>query len=284
MDLEKFEAELRLGVPFEEKWKRPDINEVQVAMFRKRGKLFTWRPMIDPHIAIFYDDPVILGDALEQIDLSSTSTPKVERNSLRAYWYSFSHSEALETAKDTLSTSKVRFYPFGLESLLEDIEKFRQEREGLRISHGQWVHPSVGATLFIVDLDSAHKEEVKRVVDSGLLEHLLFKGHPDRVYLMLVSKDASSVPPEIFPLVEFGCFMGDNEKFVNPYIKDTTFIHDPLVFRDSRGKFYSKWRDESGDLYDKRYSLNTIGKKVTSQRDVERGDFLNWIEGLDDGS
>lgn len=284
MNIERFEASLRLGIPFDENWRRPDLADVRLEMFRKRGKPLAWRPIIDPHIFLFYDSYKILRECLEAIEKEEISTPYVKRDSFRAYWFSGKRTEAFTIAREILKDPAPRIFSQGIFRLLLDIEEFRKAREDSRIAAGFWNNSAVGAALMVIDLDSFPYEELDNIAESPLLESLLFRGLTERIFLCLVAKDASKVPIKLLPFVEFGCFVGQNEKFVEPFKSRGVNELKPLIYRDSLGKFFQAWSNEIGDLYNRRYSLNEEGQRAIQKENAENQAFVDWIRALDDGS
>lgn len=281
----ELEAEIRLGFPFKESWDFPDLGEANIELYRRRNKPLAWRALIDPHLFFFYNDYYHLEEALKKVHRFTTTSVRVKRKSMRVQWRSLKKTEALDIAVKELGKDHAKFYPFGLLDLLYDIEEFRKSRERLRKSRRMSDLPSVGATIFLIEADSTTKEELQEAVSSGVLETLLLKGRPERVFLWIVAKSAKSIPASILPFVEFGIFVGeDNERYAKPFITEDTYVYKPLVFRDHYGWFYQKHRNHAGEIYDRRYSLNEIGEEILTARKVEADGFVDWIEGLDDGN
>lgn len=280
MNTEKFEAQVRLQKDFTQKWMgTPDITSVRLNMFRKRNKPLSWRPIIHDNAFLFHGGNEKI---IKQIFEGLPGLQKSMQKSVESNYYTFKNSPTSEIAKNFVKN--YHQYPFGFQQFLEDLEEFRSYREGLRIKHNQWVLPSVGATIFYIDLDSISEEELINAYNSGLLTHFLKNAKSERIFLFLMASDPWKLPEELWVFMDWGIFAGGTESFAENFRNNNTYTPKPLIARDPVGKYYREDLNELGNIYEMRYSLRPDYQKVLEDRKKEAEDFIKWIEAKDSGN
>lgn len=287
----------RLGIPDGKYAGDTSLSDVSFPLlseniFRKKVR---FSPLSNQNLLLLYDGDTGLDVFNYVLPSFARFEQKHPNSGFRAH-YRFFDSGLLESAfgsskvSKTVKTTKIaeNAKNGGFSEFLADLRAVVEYRLGKAREEGLSEAIFEPADLFFLNLDNPNVSTVLSSPDGSVRENLSFllsEGKVGRVFLALVAEKMSTIPEYVFPLVSMGVFVGENQRLMEPYLKQGDFGTLVRAGENSipDAMFFDRATDRAGYgyLHFRRLSPKRSLEKILSDGNWEN--YLNFLDTLGNG-
>ena len=287
----------RLGIPDGKYAGDTSLSDVSFPLlseniFRKKVR---FSPLSNQNLLLLYDGETGLDVFNYVLPSFARFEQRFPNSGFRAH-YRFFDSGLLESAFDSSKVSKtVKTVKIaenakngGFSEFLADLRAVVEYRLEKAREEGLAEAIFDPADLFFLNLDNPNVSAVLSSNEGTTkenLSYLLSEGKAGRVFLALVAEKMSAIPEYVFPLVSMGVFVGENQRLMEPYLKQGDFGTLVKAGENSipDAMFFDKDTDRAGYgyLHFRRLSPKRSLEKILSDGNWEN--YLNFLDTLENG-
>lgn len=237
-----------------------------------------WIPLLNNNLAIFYNTEENKMDFLQTLDsFMDKNKNSVDLNYfiINDYLSNGDDVKYLNKFKNFSKFFNVRIYKWSLNQFFDDIIDFRNVIKERRIKKGHIEAFDRKITVIVFDL-----ERVKDKDTFLKLFDVLKKSRMERIFPILLSKSAKSIPKQFHKLFDLAVYIGRDNQIVCDFVNANLGYGLYDIQQEHIGTAFIKGSQFLEPIHPWEYTQSEFGKEQQKELDKEYDDYLQFLSSL----
>lgn len=237
-----------------------------------------WIPLLNNNLAIFYNTEENKMDFLQTLDsFMDKNKNSVDLNYfiINDYLSNGDDVKYLNKFKNFSKFFNVRIYKWSLNQFFDDIIDFRNVIKERRIKKGHIEAFDRKITVIVFDL-----ERVKDKDTFLKLFDVLKKSRMERIFPILLSKSAKSIPKQFHKLFDLAVYIGRDNQIVCDFVNANLGYGLYDIQQEHIGTAFIKGSQFLEPIHPWEYTQSKFGKEQQKELDKEYDDYLQFLSSL----
>lgn len=237
-----------------------------------------WIPLLNNNLAIFYNTEENKMDFLQTLDsFMDKNKNSVDLNYfiINDYLSNGDDVKYLNKFKNFSKFFNVRIYKWSLNQFFDDIIDFRNVIKERRIKKGHIEAFDRKITVIVFDL-----ERVKDKDTFLKLFDVLKNSRMERIFPILLSKSAKSIPKQFHKLFDLAVYIGRDNQIVCDFVNANLGYGLYDIQQEHIGTAFIKGSQFLEPIHPWEYTQSKFGKEQQKELDKEYDDYLQFLSSL----